>query len=466
VKVIGNVDSPAHAAVDGAGTVTPWRANWSVGWWVRGADRWHVPAEERTLTQSLIDPAPVVETSIRVPDGRAVHRAWCAVVGTDEWIAVEVENDSGQPIVVAFTLATVRRMSLDGTVVRAGRDVAAVLPRPPSRILGATPDDGGGTTWTAATDGRAAFVFPVAHTARVRVAVPLMPTRSSIEPAALPPVERVVRGWATHVEAPGSMRVVGVDEQVGAEVARLLVVHDDPDDDLGDRGAALATLSSFGHHDTVRRALGYAAEDMAAARWRGAGAVLHALALHHRFTDEPVSDDTVAVVAEAAHRLGRRHRDDPWTPAGQHAAAALLEQAGQADAAARIRRQVASTAPAPLTPLDDLRAALVHDGAIGPGWRDEWLGRDVEVHDAPTSAGPLSYAVRWHGARPALLWHHDRRRPVTLTAPKLDPAWSTTEARGEALLAPVEPAGGLPGVVAPLPGGTPASSAPEAGTWE
>src|SRR3954470_12974731 len=35
---------------------------------------------------------------------------------------------------------------------------------------------------------------------------------------------------------------------------------------------------------------------------------------------------------------------------------------------------------------------------------DEWWGRGLEVHDAPTHFGRLSYAVRWHGERPALLW--------------------------------------------------------------
>jgi hypothetical protein len=118
--------------------------------------------------------------------------------------------------------------------------------------------------------------------------------------------------------------------------------------------------------------------------------------------------------------------------------------------------------------LDEVRDALLRDDgdvvALAPGWPDEWLGQDVEVHDAPTANGPLSYAVRWHGARPALLW--EASESVRLTAPRLDPSWSTTEARGEALLAPVEPAGGLPGVVAPLGGGTPAASAPEAASWE
>lgn len=71
---------------------------------------------------------------------------------------------------------------------------------------------------------------------------------------------------------------------------------------------------------------------------------------------------------------------------------------------------------------------------------DGWRGGKLEVHDAPTHAGRLSYAVRWHGERPALLWElhpHDGVGPVRLTAPGLDPSWSSTEREGEALLGPV-----------------------------
>jgi hypothetical protein len=55
------------------------------------------------------------------------------------------------------------------------------------------------------------------------------------------------------------------------------------------------------------------------------------------------------------------------------------------------------------------------------------------VHDAPTRHGPLSYAVRWHGARPALLW--EAPPGVRLRAPGLDPTWSSETTRGDALLA-------------------------------
>src|SRR5690606_7501767 len=90
-----------------------------------------------------------------------------------------------------------------------------------------------------------------------------------------------------------------------------------------------------------------------------------------------------------------------------------------------------------------VRAHLVaDDGAalgLAPIVPDAWLGQGWEVHDAPTRHGLLSYAVRWHGERPALLWPPDRHdgEETEITAPALDPAWSTSEPEGEALLSPV-----------------------------
>lgn len=65
----------------------------------------------------------------------------------------------------------------------------------------------------------------------------------------------------------------------------------------------------------------------------------------------------------------------------------------------------------------------------------EWVGQGLEVHEAPTHYGRISYALRWHGERPAVLWECERPG-VRLTAPGLDPTWSTTDQSGEALLAP------------------------------
>ena len=69
-----------------------------------------------------------------------------------------------------------------------------------------------------------------------------------------------------------------------------------------------------------------------------------------------------------------------------------------------------------------------------PGHPVAWRGGAVEVHQAPTLHGPLSFAIRWHGARPALLWDAAGCN-ARLICPSLDPEWSTTESRGDALLA-------------------------------
>jgi hypothetical protein len=171
--------------------------------------------------------------------------------------------------------------------------------------------------------------------------------------------------------------------------------------------------------------------------------------------------------------------EDPADASAGHAAlpavADLLDAAGEARAAADVRALVALVPmAAPMGPdLDALlatagptwtwpgagtghdlgaNAALVtavrrllvrevDDGlALSPGAPDAWLGQGWEVHDLPTAEGRLSYAIRWHGERPALLWELEPppgRRPARLTVPNLDPAWSTTEPRGEALLAAV-----------------------------
>ena len=93
------------------------------------------------------------------------------------------------------------------------------------------------------------------------------------------------------------------------------------------------------------------------------------------------------------------------------------------------------------------------DGAAGSGgagrespslrlaahWPVAWLGQPVEVHDVPTRIGSVSWAVRWHGERPALLWevvpHDPGADPPAVTAPGLDLAFTATGWQGEALLA-------------------------------
>ncbi|HEX2564474.1 MAG TPA: hypothetical protein VHK25_11185, partial [Acidimicrobiales bacterium] len=58
-----------------------------------------------------------------------------------------------------------------------------------------------------------------------------------------------------------------------------------------------------------------------------------------------------------------------------------------------------------LTLVRDLLVCDVAGGvALASLVPDGWYGRGWDVHDAPTAVGRVSYAVRWHGDRAALLW--------------------------------------------------------------
>jgi hypothetical protein len=81
-----------------------------------------------------------------------------------------------------------------------------------------------------------------------------------------------------------------------------------------------------------------------------------------------------------------------------------------------------------------------------PRFPTAWLGGEVEVVGLPVAArdrgARVSFAIRWHGHRPALLWevtgpggHQSPAPPLRLTCPGLDPDWSSDTPTGETLLA-------------------------------
>ncbi len=70
------------------------------------------------------------------------------------------------------------------------------------------------------------------------------------------------------------------------------------------------------------------------------------------------------------------------------------------------------------------------------GFRKAWLGANLDVRNLPTPAGRLSFSLRWHGPRPALLW--DVEEPtglaLALRCSVIDPTWRGEGPKGEALL--------------------------------
>lgn len=243
---LGTIDAAAIADVDHAGWVQLRGARWSLDWWIGAEDRWHQPAREPAVRQRPVDAAPVIETSMRVPGGDVVHRAFGvratspADDGTwdDSAVVVELENQTAVPVAAALvirplTLAGtggVRSVEVDGSVVRVDGRVAAVVSRPVARIahgpLGSTAaalvggEDDQPTASIPAVPGdglEVALVVPLPHTAVVRVLLPRVAApsrrswfsrRATPAPSATfdaPDAATIASGWEVHTR--GAARV-------------------------------------------------------------------------------------------------------------------------------------------------------------------------------------------------------------------------------------------------------------------
>lgn len=536
---VGSLDSAWRARVDLAGLVQPEGATWALDWWIGAEDRWHVPAQETTVRQSLIGSSPVVETRLRVPSGDAVHRTYGArSPAGDDVVVVEVENATKVPFAVALALrpygvdglGQLREVSLDGSVVRVDGEVAVVLARPPGRVAGGGVHDAAAAVFAGDAapagpievtggDGRAslALVFPLAHTATLRVVLPApgvaVRGMAGLDVGVVPDAPQVASGWVTHTRRAARIEVPDrrLREALLASARHLLLAPPSPQ--------AAAALDLLGLAEEA--ALALLEDPQSLARHEAPGAALHAVSRHHALTGDVDFARSAAPVVAALVAALARTRDLADRAVGHdalHEVAGLLDAAGEPRAAADARHavQAAARPSSPLLAVDDdpldpagwllqaarrvgsgdvtaldgldrvldrasptwawptrvpespidagtgdghdpaanaalvtlLRHLLVQEVpggapalALSPVVPDAWLGAGWEGHDLPTAHGHLSFAVRWHGERPALLWelvpHAGQVGPVRLTIPGLDPAWSTDELQGEVLLAPV-----------------------------
>jgi hypothetical protein len=209
---VGTLGSPVRVGVglDGWARV---EAGWQVGWWVGAEDRWHLPEHEVAVRQRLVGEAPVVETAMRIPGGDALQRVF-AVAGVGDLgplLVMEVENASAVPVAVAIVVT-----GLDDRLTVERHPTAATRASVHFRHL--SPGDGEYATVhdllfdrapadVAVGRGVATFIFPVPHTATLRIGIPLedgvpvehgassVPDRSPGLPSAVPAATAVAKGW-------------------------------------------------------------------------------------------------------------------------------------------------------------------------------------------------------------------------------------------------------------------------------
>ena len=381
MTLVGALGGRGRARIDARGGITVVGEGWSLDWWIGADDRWRLPASEPAVRQRAIEGTPVLETALRVPGGDAVQRTY-GIGGPGGIVIVEIENDSPAAFIGAFTITGARAVSGAGGVIEVDDRPALIVPAAPARFtVGTEPLD-------PETIGAQTGAFPSARDRRGRLGA-----------AVLFPLSHRNR-----------MRIA------------IVTSNDDPGPvDLAQ--AASAVDAANGWHTLLEHGMRFAISDPLR---QTAVDLAHAQVL----LDPDPDATTTAALEDWGHDT-----EAEWAWRGLSLSA---RRAARRRAARRRAGTLDESTPGGL--LSSVRRALIRDERgieLAPDLPSEWWGQDFEVHDAPTRAGRLSYAVRWHGARAALLWEvTDPAADLVIRAPKLDPTWTTTDPAGDALLTP------------------------------
>ncbi len=324
-----------------------------------------------------------------------------------------------------------------------------------------------------------------------------------LDPETLPDADSAARGWTAVLERAARFEFPdpGISELAAAARARLVMAAPDLipsllDGDPG-AGATLHGLAIGGHQLECREPLLSFAGSFPTG-YRGsaddAAEVVHGVAIAAELLADRELGETLltpatqltGLVDRAGGRRGER-------AAGRRARAGLARLAvvvGQNEAAAdlmsdvderpvadidRLMAMAERAAPSRAWSADDepgsdrgwdspaaaaefwiaARRFLLDESRTGdgrpviellPNFPTAWRGGTVEVHRAPILGYRVSFAIRWHGYRPALLWDVEvdgNAEPNAatggelplITCPGLDGNWQAEEAKGEALLA-------------------------------
>ena len=367
----GVVGGRWRATITKWGAIEPWDDSPAVDWFVAADDRWHRPSEEASTRQTCVGGTPVVETRVRIPGGDAVQRVY-SVADAGGLTIVEVTNESSLPIAVAFTGGGLLSQRPPTTLPPQGIDLPAD-----------------------------AVVYPIGHRSTLRVARAHSAGITAL-PEVLPSAEQVANGWLTQTQRASRLHLpdVAIVEAVTAARCELLLSGPNP----ADSSAFILDVAEL-------------------VRMGGLPAIW-------------VPD--VATHLESLARSGAQ-----IAPGVVQAAARVLHAAGEDRAVADLRRMnlVESAddwTSTPGGPVGVERLLVVsdeHEAWLMPGsFPRPWLGVDFEAHHLAIGlASTLSFAIRWHGERPAVLWEVSGQ-PMPLSYG----SWSTGELAGEALWPPVE----------------------------
>ena len=370
-------------------------------WFIAADDRWYRPSRETTVRQREVSGVPVIETRIKVPGGDAVQRVY-GVANFGGAIVVEIYNDSSLPFAVAFDRG----------------DIATMREPSPTGVQGIDLPAG-------------SVVFPVGHHATMRAAILINGDSRQIsagELESLPSFEQVERGWLAALQISSRVDVPDLSwsSVLTSQRCKVLLSNSAELDESSDINLVVDLLLDRAERVRLGDKPAQWVDEVAVATER----ILKQCAKTQsvQWFEERALLGAGMVLNRAGESRGLQDFVSVWS---------RLAEAGRISGLALASPEIAGTVRQ-IAWIESQLVAQRRDGVIEIcpcGIDKSWLGVNFECHKLLASPEHvISYAVRWHGEKPALLWEIDGPVGAKVAASAIDRTFSSTEMRGETLL--------------------------------
>ena len=370
-------------------------------WFIAADDRWYRPSRETTVRQREVSGVPVIETRIKVPGGDAVQRVY-GVANFGGAIVVEIYNDSSLPFAVAFDRG----------------DIATMREPSPTGVQGIDLPAG-------------SVVFPVGHHATMRAAILINGDSRQIsagELESLPSFEQVERGWLAALQISSRVDVPDLSwsSVLTSQRCKVLLSNSAELDESSDINLVVDLLLDRAERVRLGDKPAQWVDEVAVATER----ILKQCAKTQsvQWFEERALLGAGMVLNRAGESRGLQDFVSVWS---------RLAEAGRISDLALASPEIAGTVRQ-IAWIESQLVAQRRDGVIEIcpcGIDKSWLGVNFECHKLLASPEHvISYAVRWHGEKPALLWEIDGPVGAKVAASAIDRTFSSTEMRGETLL--------------------------------
>ena len=370
-------------------------------WFIAADDRWYRPSRETTVRQREVSGVPVIETRIKVPGGDAVQRVY-GVANFGGAIVVEIYNDSSLPFAVAFDRG----------------DIATMREPSPTGVQGIDLPAG-------------SVVFPVGHHATMRAAILINGDSRQIsagELESLPSFEQVERGWLAALQISSRVDVPDLSwsSVLTSQRCKVLLSNSAELAESSDINLVVDLLLDRAERVRLGDKPAQWVDEVAVATER----ILKQCAKTQsvQWFEERALLGAGMVLNRAGESRGLQDFVSVWS---------RLAEAGRISDLALASPEIAGTVRQ-IAWIESQLVAQRRDGVIEIcpcGMDKSWLGVNFECHKLLASPEHvISYAVRWHGEKPALLWEIDGPVGAKVAASAIDRTFSSTEMRGETLL--------------------------------